>query len=238
MFTDESSIENDTIVSWTWICGQDTTYIQNPYHTFKTPGIYQITLITASTMGCTDTLILPITVYTIPVPLFDYATVCPDSAIFHDLSQGTVLSWNWAFGDSTVSTLANPTHTYPGPETYIVTLTVASDSGCTAVFSDTIVIEPCPESDIFGPALPTAFSPNGDGKNDLLIVRGGPFKSFEFRIFNEWGNQLFITNDASQGWDGTYKGEDQPVGNYVWIIICETADNIQYKLAGEVLLLR
>ncbi|MBK6985081.1 MAG: gliding motility-associated C-terminal domain-containing protein [Bacteroidetes bacterium] len=71
------------------------------------------------------------------------------------------------------------------------------------------------------PDVPTAFSPNGDSQNDFFLVRGGPFKSINVRVYNNWGQLIFETNDQLQGWDGKFKDIDQPVGVYVWVVEVE-----------------
>jgi len=75
--------------------------------------------------------------------------------------------------------------------------------------------------------MPTAFTPNGDGLNDLLIPYLVGTKSLNrFTIYNRWGNPLFTTSATGKEWDGKYKGADQPVGVYVWMIEYTTYDNI------------
>jgi hypothetical protein len=66
--------------------------------------------------------------------------------------------------------------------------------------------------------VPTAFSPNGDGHNDLLDVFTIGLKKFNyFRIFNRWGQLIFETNDLRKKWDGTYHTVKQPLETYVWM---------------------
>lgn len=68
-------------------------------------------------------------------------------------------------------------------------------------------------------ALPTAFSPNGDGLNDVLRILGGKnVKEIELAIYNRWGEQVFYTNDIKIGWDGTYKGKLQNSGVYAYTL--------------------
>jgi len=87
--------------------------------------------------------------------------------------------------------------------------------------------------------LPTAFTPNGDGKNDVLYVRGwGIKKLLEFRIYNRWGNEVFYTDDINKGWDGTYKGKMQPVDSYVYFVKAEFWDGTIKTKNGTIILLR
>jgi len=68
-------------------------------------------------------------------------------------------------------------------------------------------------------ALPNAFSPNGDGENDVLRVLGSQYvQNIELRIYNRWGQQVFYTNQKEQGWDGTFKGQPAPLGVYAYTL--------------------
>ncbi|HEU4718854.1 MAG TPA: gliding motility-associated C-terminal domain-containing protein, partial [Bacteroidia bacterium] len=88
------------------------------------------------------------------------------------------------------------------------------------------------------PVVPTAFSPNGDGQNDYFIVRGGPFKELELRIYNNWGELIYIGTTQYPGWDGTRDGVPQAIGVYVYTVHAVTPDDHAYDLSGDVTLLR
>jgi gliding motility-associated-like protein len=87
-------------------------------------------------------------------------------------------------------------------------------------------------------AVPNAFSPNGDGHNDILYARGEGFIEMELMIFNRIGELVFDTKDNSVGWDGTFKGKRQPVDVYVYLLkgICVSGNSIFKK--GNITLLR
>jgi gliding motility-associated-like protein len=88
--------------------------------------------------------------------------------------------------------------------------------------------------------IPTGFTPNGDGKNDIFRPTFLKFqKLVEFRIFNRWGEQIYMTSNKDEGWDGTFKGVPQDMGTYFYQIIVSRpgyGDNTVYK--GEVTLIR
>ena len=77
-------------------------------------------------------------------------------------------------------------------------------SGISDPVAIAVVPPQCDESDIF---VPSAFSPNGDNRNDVLFVRSKFIDTMEFIITNRWGQEVFRTTDPAQGWDGTYNGE-------------------------------
>ena len=120
------------------------------------------------------------------------------------------------------------------------TVDVLSDHGCKASDSVTILLY-CDNSQVF---IPNAFTPNGDGENDVFYPRGIGVKMIKtFRIYNRWGELLFeranITlNDASNAWDGSYKGGDPKPDVYVYIMeaLCYTGEDITIK--GDVTIIR
>jgi len=86
--------------------------------------------------------------------------------------------------------------------------------------------------------VPTGFSPNNDGINDTLYVRGGPFSSLQFIIYNKWGEKIIESNNPEIGWDGTRKGKKEPVGVYLWTFNAVTLDGKIYTKSGEVTIIR
>ncbi|PIZ05902.1 MAG: hypothetical protein COY57_04825, partial [Flavobacteriales bacterium CG_4_10_14_0_8_um_filter_32_5] len=155
----------------------------------------------------------------------------------NDQSSGAN-SWNWDFGDDLgTSNIQNPVYNYTVPGVYVITQYVTSAAGCVDSTSKEIKIE---EDNIviYPPNFPTAFTPNGDGNNDVYFVRGGPFTWVNFRVFNEWGEVIFISDDEEKGWDGTHKGEPVPLGTYVYTVKAETIDGVKYEKSGKVALIR
>jgi len=107
------------------------------------------------------------------------------------------------------------------------------DPGINAATSNTITVIKNPN--IFHP---TAFTPNGDGLNDLFKVFGQFTAQVEFKIFNRWGELLFITTDLDKGWDGTYKGNASPEGTYVFRAYLTDLAGRTSERSGTILLLR
>jgi gliding motility-associated-like protein len=101
--------------------------------------------------------------------------------------------------------------------------------------SDTVQITPggC------GLMLPNAFSPNGDGLNDIFGVKyPSAVKAFSLAVYNRLGEKIFETSDMAKGWDGTFKGIKQPVGVYVWIVHLTSLNDIGQTIRGIVTLLK
>jgi len=86
--------------------------------------------------------------------------------------------------------------------------------------------------------VPNIFTPNADGKNDILYVYGNIIQSMRMQVFNQWGEKVFESTDKNSGWDGSYKGRQQPVGVYVYAIrITTTSGNVIDK-KGSITLIR
>jgi gliding motility-associated-like protein len=87
-------------------------------------------------------------------------------------------------------------------------------------------------------SIPNAFSPNGDGINDLFSPGTENLKSYNCTIFNRWGNQVFSSDEVSRSWDGKYNGCESPEGVYYYIIEANGLDGKQYRQSGFVMLMR
>ena len=87
--------------------------------------------------------------------------------------------------------------------------------------------------------LPSAFTPNGDGINDLLFIQGWGIKELlEFKVFNRWGQVVFESRDINQGWDGTFRGEDQNMDTYTYIVRVKSYDDRELSKTGYISLMR
>jgi gliding motility-associated-like protein len=117
-------------------------------------------------------------------------------------------------------------------ETTVYTVTIGDASGCLAIDTQIVYVFP---PDL---GLPNAFSPNGDGINDVFAVLFTTFESFELSIYNRWGEQVFFTQDAAQGWDGTWRGKLQQVGVYLYTVRGLDGDGRAYSKQGSLTLVR
>ena len=121
----------------------------------------------------------------------------------------TSYSWSPALGLDNPS-IQDPVATVTGDITYVVT--AVTPQGCTG--SDSVTIKAVNTSEI---VVANAFTPGKGGRNDLLRPHGIGVQDLKyFRIFNRWGQQVFMTTNAGLGWDGRVGGQEQPMGVYVW----------------------
>jgi len=86
--------------------------------------------------------------------------------------------------------------------------------------------------------IPNAFTPNGDGRNDILLVYGYTIQNMRFMIFNQWGEKIFESNNQSAGWNGTYKGKPQPSGVYMYVCQLTLRDGTTEIKKGSINLVR
>ncbi|MCB0396676.1 MAG: gliding motility-associated C-terminal domain-containing protein [Flavobacteriales bacterium] len=87
--------------------------------------------------------------------------------------------------------------------------------------------------------VPNAFTPNGDGKNEVFGVEGKNIRTFELYIFDKWGHLVFETNRIDSRWGGyLMNGDEAPASNYLWMIKATGDDGKDYKITGELVLLR
>ena len=124
------------------------------------------------------------------------------------------------------------TFTSAGEYTYVVTATAAD--GCGG--ADSVTVKVFTVSDIF---VPGAFTPNGDGHNDMLRVLPVSIKALSyFRVYDRFGQLVFNSANLGGGWDGSFNGHQMPAGIYVWAAggIDYTGRAVERK--GTVLLIR
>ena len=86
--------------------------------------------------------------------------------------------------------------------------------------------------------IPNAFTPNGDGLNDILLVYGYVIESLRFNVFNQWGEKIFESSNQSTGWNGTYNGKKQPSGVYMYVCQITLKDGTTQVKKGSVNLVR
>jgi len=139
--------------------------------------------------------------------------------------------WNPGAGLNCTACI-NPLASPDVSTTYIVE---AKDtlSGCVAF--DSVRVDVFELIDIF---VPTAFSPNKDQNNDVLFVRGNGIRDIEFNVYNRNGELLFKSLTQSQGWDGTFKGQDVDSGVYTWVLTGTYKDGNSISISGNVTLQR
>lgn len=204
--------------SWQWTFDDNITSTKKDTSIIYTVfGKKNATLIVSNGV-CKDTFSTSVTLDNHLEAMFEGSNlVCPgDVATFKDKSIGNVIAWNWSFGNGNTSSLqVPPTQQYPYTNIitdYTVRLIVKNNINCLDTVTQKIkVLANC------FIAVPSGFTPNGDGLNDYLYPTNA-YKAvnLRFKVYNRLGQLLFETTDWTNKWDGTFKGNPQDPGTYVW----------------------
>ena len=208
----------DSVVAWSWDFNNGTSSTLKDTKTcYGTQGVYATQLTVTSAAGCVNSANLPggITVHPNAVANFgaDPGDVNLTTVVqFIDQSSHTD-NWRWTFGDQQLSFEQNPTHLYQDTGLFVVTLIANNQYQCPDTVSLNIHVKEVPSL-----YIPNSFTPNGDGLNDQFLAVINDYEEFEMRIFDRWGQQLFMSNDPAVGWDGTFKGADVKMDVYVYIV--------------------
>ena len=174
-----------------------------------------------------------------PIPTIDAGTdqtITIGESVQLIASGGATYAWKNSIGlddDSIYNPTANPIIT----TTYTVTGTDAN--GCKATDEVTVtvtdVIVPCNDVRSW---LPMAFSPNNDGENDVLYVRGNCIEKLSLQVFDRWGEKVFETSDINKGWDGTRVGLQANTGAYFFKLNVKTRSDKEITKEGSIYLMR
>ena len=181
-----------------------------------------------------------ITVVENPLPEF---TVNPQSTTILEPTVEIVesslqtVSWSWDFGDGTTSNSPTPEeHKYLDSGSYAIKLVVENSLGCTDSIVRTVKITT--------PLLvyiPDAFTPNEDGINDVFLPKGEGIGEYSLKIYDRWGNLIFITDDINKGWDGIANNgtEYAQIDVYVYVVeVVSTESAKTYSYRGTFNLIR
>ncbi len=218
----------------------ETSNETSPSVTYETPGEYNVIL---SATGYCDSFSkdsTTITVYNSPILNFDTYpdTIMPPDQPIHcyNYSEGYEMTYKWLFGDSTSSTEESPLHYYKKPGDYQVKLISVSGHKCQDSLIGTKTIHVLPFGEI---EFPNAFTPNGDGKNDLFRPAiHQSIADYEIWIYSRTGQVVFHSLKVNEGWDGNFDGNPAPPDVYVWKIVGKFENGMPFEQAGDCTLLR
>ena len=238
-----------TVSADTTICPGDTatlfaggadTYSWNPPETLSSPigdTVFAFPtettsyILTGVKYTCINTLPVTVSIYPSTANAGNDTLIYFGERAYLDADGG--VSYSWSPGATLSDSLAeNPTAQPEFTTNYMVTVT--TEQGC--VFTDDMLVQVVRPRSV---VIPNAFTPNGDGVNDVLhIVVLQNIELNSFVIFNRWGGKIFETNDILAGWDGTFNGIDQEIGSYMYIFVGTNEDQEEVKFTGTINLLR
>ena len=192
--------------------------------------------------GCKDADTAIVTVH--PLPIANFAADPPQASTedptIHFMNQSTNASiYKWNFGDimsgsNNSSTLESPYHTYTGVGQYIIWLFVQSDFGCRDSIHNMVIIE-----NPYAFYIPNAFHPFSSVQDNTVFKPKGigvDEKNYEFRIFDRWGKEIFVTRNIEEGWNGRFNntGDYVPNGVYVYFIHLGQKFGVEKEFSGSV----
>lgn len=239
-----SSQPASTGTSWNFGANLNS-FGDNVAYTFDKAGTYPIYVSIIDINGCKSTTraSFDVNAYPHPEPDFSWDPAEPNSndnnvTFYPTFQNGPISVYRWFFGDPLVtqdsSHLKNPRYQYENVGVYPVTLIEKNVYGCTDTITKAVAV-----NEDFTLFVPNAFTPNGDGVNDVFLPKGLGFKaeSFEMYVYDRWGTLIFKSNDANKGWDGTVKGQMVQSDVYVYKIKCISATKgLKKEAAGHVTL--
>jgi gliding motility-associated-like protein len=222
---------------YTWDFGTGASVTgsgSGPYEVTWTGGSSNMVTLKETSGGCQGQVQHLITMN--PPPKVGIAPIttsqCAGNTIPLEAYGATTYQWSPATGLSN-SDIADPEVRLQNNIQYTVTGT--DDNGCTA--SAAVVLDINPNCLLY--SVPDAFSPNGDGKNDVFRVKTGDDpKSFSLIVFNRYGGKVFESANVSIGWDGMIGGNSAPTGTYVYVLQATMSTGVIVKKQGTIVLVR
>jgi len=238
-FTDLSSATIKPITAWKWNFGDgDSTFIQNPTHTYNYGGTFNVTLISQNVKNCVDTAVKQLVIDNFRPFAGNDTIILKGQSVQFDATGGMDYTWSPATNLDHVN-VYNPVGYFPDTGQFTYYVHVASEYGCAG--DDTIKVTVVDQTSF---VVPSAFTPNGDGRNDVFRPLAVGCKSINyFRVFNRWGQEVYYSTSIESGWDGTFNNKKADVGTYYWEISyweinTTDASDKQSFLKGDVTLLR
>ncbi len=224
-----------TPYSYVWFDGSTGPFIDN-----LCAGEYEVTAYDSN--GCMIETYVNVFIDSIYFPQdikawSDTATIYRSrSTTIYGSYYGEGFDYTWSPADYLNTTKGSKAITTP-PNTIIYTYTVTDSNGC--IGTDTVLITVldviCDDPYVF---VPNAFSPNGDGLNDILYVRGLILEKIEFAVYDRWGEKVFETRDQNVGWNGTFREKPCSPGVYVYYLDATCIGGERYLRKGNVTLIR
>jgi gliding motility-associated-like protein len=233
-FKDLSSATIKPVDFWKWSFGDgDSSFEQNPVHSYQYGGTYNVLLVSKNAKSCIDTSMEHVIIETFKPFAGDDTIIVKGEHILFNAAGGTKYAWSPPTYLSDTN-IRDPLGFFPDTGRFMYTVFVESPYGCTGY--DTIHVMVVNQAAFF---VPSAFTPNGDGTNDFFHPVAIGYRSLEYlRVFNRWGEQVYLGKDLETGWDGTYKNQRAEVGVYFWELKFTDRFGKQGFMKGDVTLLR
>ena len=233
-FFDLSAASIKPVNGWTWNFGDGSSSTdQNPQHTYQSGGTYNVMLSSQNIKHCIDTSVQQVLIESFKPFAGDDTIIVKGESIQFNPSGGE--TYGWSPGTYLNATdIKNPIGFFPDTGVFNYVLYVTSSYGCKGY--DTIRVWVVNQASFY---IPTAFSPNGDGLNDVFRPVAVGYRSVDFfKVYNRWGEQVYFGENITAGWDGTYNHKQADMGTYFWQISFIDRDGKRAYLKGDVTLVK
>lgn len=233
-FINRTSSTYQPVVSYDWDFGDGKSSKDfAPQHVYDTGGDYTVILRAQNIKGCYDSSIKQVSIGRFKAFAGNDTIIVQGESIIFNATGGSFYTWTPAAYLNNPN-IANPIGYYPDTGRFVYSVHVASQGGC--VGDDTITVWVVGQSSIY---VPSAFSPNGDGINDVLRPIGVGYRNINyFRVYNRWGQSVFYSTRWGAGWDGQYQGKNADIGTYFWMLSIKDRFGKDVKMTGDATLIR
>ena len=233
-FIDGTATTIKPITSWLWNFGDgNSSSVQNPQHTYSYGGTFNVMLVSENIKNCIDTSVRQVVIESFKPFAGDDTIIVKGEGILFNATGGDHYIWSPVtyLNDTNIN---NPYGIFPDTGRFSYIVKVVSAYGCTGY--DTINVRVVDQAAFY---VPTGFSPNGDGWNDVFRPVAIGYRSLNyFRVYNRWGQQVYYSENLTSGWDGTYNHKDCELGTYFWQISFVDRFGKQGYMKGDVTLVR
>jgi len=242
-FTIPATIPTSNLQTYQWLVngipvGANTAALS---HCFNTAGDYDISLDVVDNNGCVNAVNKIDYVNVEDYPVADFTTDKPtylesDPEVEINDASYNAVTLHWNMGDGQIlNNLTSFSYTYSSVDTFCIQLVAVSSLGCADTTSHCIIVEP-----VSTYYIPNAFTPNGDGLNEVFYPVGANIKKYSMLIYDRWGETIFTSSKDDDVWNGNVNQTSKlaPQGVYVYTIIITDAQDQQIEFRGHVNMIR
>lgn len=234
-FTDLTTSTFEPINYWSWNFDDgNTSGLQNPVHTYANIGKdFVVTLISGNKYGCRDTAKQVLKVPKVNINAGNDTVIVKNENVQLNGTGAVMYQWTPPTYLNNASS-GNPIGFFPDTGRYQYILMGTTAEGCVGYDTLKIIVADGPYI-----TIPNAFTPNGDGNNDVFKILAAGYKKLNsFKIFDRWGKQIFYTTKFNEGWNGKFNNVDCDLGTYFWLITGTDLNDKEKTIKGDVILVR
>ncbi|MDP4267240.1 MAG: choice-of-anchor L domain-containing protein [Bacteroidota bacterium] len=235
LFKDRSkNVQEPSEYIWNFGDGNSSLIKPDANYIYTKPGIYDVSLKVVSgtcynIINKKNAVIIhesPTAAF-ITEPTSTVSVLEPTIAFMNKSTGADIIKW-FLWNDSLVNG-KNFVYRFKDTGTYKFTLYAINKFNCKDTLTGKVIITP--DYTIY---IPNSFTPNGDGKNDIFCAEGYGIVTFEIRIMNRWGQQIFYSKDIKKGWDGKVSGNNVEAGVYMYIVKFTDENNKFHTYQGTI----